>query len=103
MAGDRADGEWDLRQSVEELNRAAFDLARQAAADPDSFSELEPRARQMNRFLDELVPLIQAAAPTDQPSLQAQWTEARQDVLYLLSSGRGPTSLRLYHFLQSRK
>jgi hypothetical protein len=99
----QGDGEWDLKKAVHELSRAAYDLAKDAARNQGEQAKLETRAREMDSFLDELVPHIQAAPPDDQPELQAEWTDARQDITYVLSGGTLPTSIRMHHYLQSQE
>ena len=95
--------EWDLMKSVHELSWAAFDLAKQAAENKSAKAELEARAREIDSFLNELIPHIQAASPDEQPVLQTDWMDARQDVRYVLSGGTMPTSIRMYHYLESLK
>ena len=90
----------DLKLVVQELSQRAYSLAQEAASAAGESEGRKELAREMNGYLDELVPLIQAAPPQDQQMLQSAWTDARQDLLYVLSSGKMPTSLRLHHYLR---
>lgn len=77
------------------LSQEAYELAK-AFASGDSDGEAQKvRARAIDRRLDELVPLIQAALPADQPRLTEAWNDARLDVGFVISGGTQPTSLRL--------
>ena len=90
----------DLLEAVRELNARAFELAKQVAATVNRQEELTTRARELNGYLDEMVPLIMSASAGDRQTLQDAWTEARQDLMYVLASGQGPSSIRLHHHLQ---
>lgn len=101
--GQSREEEWDLKTAVHELNRAAYELAKQSASGEGDRDEMKRQAREMDGFLDELVPRIQAAPLDDQQPLKDAWTDARQDVSYVLSDGQLPTSLRLFHYLEGQK
>lgn len=98
--GETASG-GDLVEVVQKLNERAFELAKQVAVAANRQEELSTKARELNGYLDELVPLIMSAPAGDQQSLQDAWTEARQDLMYVLASGQGPSSIRLHHHLQT--
>lgn len=93
--------ESELIKTVHNLSRAAFQLAQDSASGEGDKSQNEAKAREMNKQLDELVPRIREAPPEDQANLQSEWTDARQDLNYVLSGGALPTSIRMFHYLRS--
>jgi hypothetical protein len=90
----------ELLEQVEAASRDAFALA-QAKADGGS-DDLATRARELDHVLDELVPAIQQVHGEVASVIQHKWTDARADVLWVLSNGTVPTSLRLGSYLRER-
>jgi hypothetical protein len=93
----------DFPALVYQLSAAAFELAQEAAASQAKQNERARRAREINDFLNELVPYIQNAPLEEQEGLRTAWTDARLDVGYVLSGGELPTSTRLFHYLEGIK
>jgi hypothetical protein len=91
----------ELLEEVEDLSRRAYELAR-AQADGDSAADVERRedATAIDRRLDELVPSIQCIDDPQVAAIQEAWTDARSDVMWVLSGGTLPASLRLGAYLR---
>ena len=91
--------EGDLRQTITALNRAAYELAQQAARHQATTQQYEAQAQDLDRRLQAVGPQLDSAEPFEQGELAEAWTDARLDLDYILSGGTQPTSLRLHHFL----
>jgi|tagenome__1003787_1003787.scaffolds.fasta_scaffold20846818_2 hypothetical protein len=65
------------------------------AADPAR----ERRARELDERLEELWPAVDASPGEERRELVREWTDARMDLLFVLSGGTAPASLRLGHRL----
>ena len=94
-------GEAELLEQVEAASRDAFELAR-AKADGGG-DDLSDRARRLDQVLDDLVPAIQGVDGDAAAVMQEKWTDARADVLWVLSDGTMPTSLRLGSYLREQR
>lgn len=93
----------DLRLMVHRASNKAFSLAQQFAAGAADLSRIQAKARELNRQLDELWPLIQQSTANEQVDLSQAWSDARLDLGYILSGGQLSTSTRLYYYLQGLK
>jgi hypothetical protein len=93
----------DLLGRVEGLSREAYALARAKADGGAEQGDLRNQAEAIDRELDELVPTIQAATGDEVEAIRTVWTDARSDVMWVLSDGDLPTSLRLGAYLRDRE
>ena len=93
----------ELRKAVIGLSNEAFELAKQAVEGTGDKEQRAKQAQDINRRLEELLPEVQAAPATDQPTLNSAWSDGRLDVGYVMSGGQLSTSTRLYYFIEDLK
>lgn len=93
----------ELNLTVLRTSNEAFDLAKQFGSANADQGGLKKQAEALNQRLNELLPLVQSASASDQPTLNMAWSDARLDVGYILSDGKLPTSTRLYYYLEDVK
>jgi len=96
-------GDWSkLARELYQLSNEAFELAQHEVAMQGDRNDREQRAKAIDQRLDALWPKLQEATAFD-PGLTQAWSDARLDLLYVLSSGTLSTSTRLFQFLEERK
>lgn len=91
----------DLDTEVNRLSAEAFKLAKQAVT--RGGDEFKRKAEELDHRLEEVLPKIQRLPSDKQPGLMEDWNNARLDLTYILSGNNGPSSTRLFYFLQELK
>lgn len=97
------EGGRNLQSILDELNSKALQLAKEAAEEKGNAQQRKEKARELNSRLDELWPQVQNAPANVQTALNQAWSDARLDLGYVMADGSGPSSIRLFHYLQDKE
>ena len=81
-------------EEIAEIDRRSFEMASQAAQQPDIRSELAPEARQLADQLAELSKTLKRSDPPVHAAVKMQVSEATLDLLFV-QTGTPVYSLRL--------
>jgi hypothetical protein len=90
----------DVSTETYRTSNQAFELVKRAAANAADIEALKDEARSLNERLDELWRRIEASPPSD-PGVNRAWSDARLELMHLLSDGEVPTSARHAAFLEA--
>ncbi len=93
----------ELALSIYRLSNQAFELAQEFATAKGDKANLKKKAEEIDKQLEEMQPLIQHTPPSEQPTVNMKWADARLDVGYILTDGDLSTSTRLFYFLEDLK
>jgi hypothetical protein len=85
----------DLARQVTQLSDEIFGLAKDAAREKGDREARHERATAINGQLRELLPTVEALPDSQRAELGRSLADAQVDVMYVLSDGRAPASLRL--------
>jgi hypothetical protein len=88
-----------LRDQIGSLSDEAFALARESARHGAALEGLHMQALDLHNRLQEARQLVEAAPENERPFLNQLLSEGVLDIMYVVSAGKAPSSLRLYHYL----
>ena len=93
-------GNETLMETVERLRADALDLGRRSAGAASQASALKKQAEALDKELRDLLPKVTADRSPDAHEMASLHADASVDLMFVMSGGAAPASLRLQHAIE---